>query len=111
MPAVLTHDGNFFRRESTGFTQNRVGYRHLADVVQEGAASDDADAIGAKAHGAGDGDGEGGDALGVALGLGIFQVKCVAQGFEGDVVGALQVRHGLAQLLGASLNRASRFVW
>ena len=53
------------------------------------------------AHGAGEGDGVGGDALGVAFSLGVLQVEGVAQGLKGDVVGVLQILHGLAEHFGS----------
>ena len=43
--AVLLHLGHFLVRELAGLVQDIVGNGHLADVVQEGAAGDDADLL------------------------------------------------------------------
>ena len=88
-------------RELAGLAQDVVGNGHLADVVQESAARDDLDFRRGNAHGAGQRDGVSGDALGVAFGFGVLQVERVAQRLERDVVGVLQIFHGLAQHLGA----------
>ena len=56
---------------------------------------------GSDAHGAGQGDGVSGYALGMAFGLGVFEIQRVAQRFQRHVVGVLQILHGLAQHLGA----------
>ncbi len=69
--------------------------------MQEGAAGNDLDFLGRNAHGAGQGDGVGGDALGVAFGFGVLEVEGVAERLEGDVVGVLQIFHGVAQHLSA----------
>src|SRR6266571_2563173 len=45
-------------------------------------------------------------ASGVAIGLRILQVKRVSQRFQGNVVGALQISHGLPQLLGAGAHQS-----
>ena len=90
-----------FRGELAGLAQDFVGDGHLADVVEECAAGDDLDLAGADAHGAGQRDGVGGYALGVAFGLGVLEVEGVAQGFKGDVVGVLEIFHGLAEHLGS----------
>ena len=103
--AVLAHDGHFFGVEPAGFEKDAVGGGDLADVVEEGAAGDDAELVGFDAHGAGEGDGVGGDAFGVAFGLLVAEVEGVAHGFEGDVVAALEVLHGGAEAAGAGLRR------
>ena len=92
--AVLAHDGDFFRARACRLAQDCIGNGHLSDVVQERAAGNHVNLISGSAHGAGDGDGECGDALGVAFGLGILEVERIAQGFQSDVVGALQFGDG-----------------
>ena len=72
--------------------------------MQEGAARDDLDFLGRNAHGASERDGIGRDALGVALGFRVLQVECVAEGLKRDVVGVLEIFHGVAQHLGAGAN-------
>ena len=109
--AVLVHDRDFFRVKRAGLAQDGIRNRHLADVVQERAAGDHPDLVARQAHGPGHGDGEGGDALGVALGLGVLQVERVAQRFQGDVVGAFQVLHGVcAAARCGPLTSASRLI-
>ncbi len=71
--------------------QNLVGNGHLADVVQESSASDDGDLFAGQPHGLGNRNGEGGHAPGMAFGLTIFQIERIAQSFQRDVIGALQI--------------------
>ncbi len=99
--AVLAHDDLLFRGELAGLAQDVVGNGHLADVVQKSAARDDLDFVRRNAHGASQRDGVGGDALGVAFGFGVLRVERVAQGFKRDVVGVLEIFHGVAQHFGA----------
>ena len=70
--AVFAHDGAFFFGQRAWFAKDGIGYGHLANVVQEGAACDDANAVAGESHGAGDGNGKCRHPLGVAFGLGIF---------------------------------------
>ena len=99
--AVLAHDLGFIGGERSALEQDGVGGGDLADVVQEGAARDDAELLLVEADLAGQGDGVGGDAAGVAFGLGVAQVQRVAHGLQRDVVTFLQVVHGGAQTAGA----------
>ena len=69
--------------------------------MQKGAARDDLDLRRGDAHGAGQRDGVRGHPLGVAFGLGVLQVERVAQRLQRDVVGVLQIFHGLAEHLGS----------
>ena len=57
--------------------------------------------VGRNAHGARQGDGVSGDALGVAFGFGVLEIQRVAERFERDVVGVLEIFHGVAQHFGA----------
>ena len=93
------------RSLSSSFPKDVVGDGHFADVVEESASSDDEDLFARHAHGAGDGNGESGNAAGVAFGFGVFEVECVAQSLQGDVVGAFEVRHGSLKLVGAGFDQ------
>ena len=90
--------------EHSVFEQDGVGGGDLADVVQEGAARDDAKLLLVEAQLAGQGDGVGGDAARVAFGLGVAQVERVAHGLQGNVVTFFQVVHGGAQTGGAGVD-------
>ena len=102
--AVLAHDGHFLVRELAWLAQDVVGNGHLADVVQESSSGDHVDLFFRQAHLASDGDGEGGHAPGMAFGLGVLEVERIAQGFEGDVIGLLQVGKRRFPLLGTGGN-------
>ncbi len=98
---VLLHYGNLIGCQRSGFAKNFVGNRHLADVVQEGAARDDRDLLLGNAHGAGDGDGISGHATRVALGFRVLHVEGIAERFQGVIVGFFQIQQRQSPLLGA----------
>ena len=41
----------------------------------------------------------------MAFGFGVLEVERVAQGLQGDVVGALEIGHGGLELVGAGLDK------
>ena len=98
---MLAHDHDLVGVELAGLEQDAVGRGNFADVVQEGAACDDAKLFRVDAHLAGERNGVGGDAAGVTLGLGVAQIERIAHRLEGKVVTLLQVVHGGAQSAGA----------
>src|ERR1700734_498714 len=58
--AVLLHNGHLFGIEPAGFEEDGVGRGDLADVVEEGSASDRAEIVGFNAHSLRERDGVGG---------------------------------------------------
>src|SRR3974390_1342222 len=87
--AVSAHDLFFVIVQGTRLAENGVGNSHLADVVEEGRASEDGKITGRDRDGLGDGNGECRDALAMSLGFGILEVESTAEGFESVVVGLL----------------------
>ena len=47
--------------------------------------------------------------LGMAFGLSVFEVKGITQRFKRYVIGALQLRHGMAKLFVRAATSDSRF--
>ena len=103
--AVLAHDDALFFRQRPGFAQDGIRNCHLANIVQKSAARDHANFVRAEAHRTSNRNRKRRHALGVAFGLSVFQVERVAQSFQRDVVGALQVIHGFAQLLSPGVHQ------
>ena len=89
--AMLLHDGHLVGLEFARLVQNLVRNGHLPDVVQERSARDRVDLFAGQAHGAGNRNGESGHSLGVAFGLAVFQIQRIAQSFQRDVIGPLQI--------------------
>ena len=58
--------------KAPGLREDRVGDRHLADIVQKRAAGDHVNLALGQAHGPGDGDSERGDAAGMTFGFGVL---------------------------------------
>jgi hypothetical protein len=73
--------------------------------VQESATGNDTHPVVRQVHGTRNGDGEGGNSLGVAFGLGILQIECIAERLQRDVVRALEFGHGTFQLSHGSLQQ------
>ena len=93
--------------QRAGCAQDGIGDGHLADIVQESAARNDPNAFRGNTHSPGNSDSKGRYTFGMAFSFGILKVQRVAQSFQSDVIGALQIGHGLSQLFGA--RRHQRF--
>jgi len=84
---MLPHDLLLLFGERTGIHQNRVGHRHLADIVEQSAPADMVKLILPDAKGAGDPQGQLRHPLGVPLCFRISQLQGLCPPLDGGVVG------------------------
>src|SRR5438067_5855402 len=84
--AVLTHDRGFLGIKLSRLLQNLVWDGHLADVMQEGPACDDANLVRTQPHCPGNCNRVRGYPFRVAFRFRILQVEGIAQRLERDVI-------------------------